>query len=68
MPVGEIVLPEIDGHVSALAWAVSHHTDASRNPKATLKCCYALCSYVGVVDRLYIALFSALEQTCCAHM
>ena len=56
MPVGEIVLPEIDRHVSALAWAVSHHTDASRNPKATLKC-YALCSYVGVVDRFYIALF-----------
>ena len=68
MPVGEIVLPEIDQHVFTLALAVSQHTDTSRSPKATLKCCYALCSYVGVVDRFCIALFSALEQTCCVHM
>ena len=34
-------------NISALAWALSQHTDTSKNTKATIKCCYALHSYVG---------------------
>ena len=33
----------------ALVWAVSQHTDTSKNTKATLKCCHALHSYVGAI-------------------
>ena len=35
--------------MSALAWAVSQHTDTSKSTKATSKCCYALHSYAGTV-------------------
>ena len=33
----------------ALAWTVSQDTDTSKNTKATLKCCYALHSYLVTV-------------------
>ena len=45
---------------SALAWAMSQHTDASKNTKATLKCCCALHS-VGTIfshDTIYITVCS----------
>ena len=35
--------------VQALAWAVSQHTDNSKNTKATSKCCYALHTYVETI-------------------
>ena len=34
-------------NISASAWALSQHTDTSKNTKATIKCCYALHSYLG---------------------
>ena len=34
---------------SIVGWAVSQHTDSSKNTQATLKCCYALHSYVGTI-------------------
>ena len=35
---------------SIVAWAVSQHTDSSKNTQATLKCCYTLHSYVGTIS------------------
>ena len=37
--------------IAALAVVMSQHTDASKNTTTTLKCCYALHSYVGTVFR-----------------
>ena len=37
--------------IAALAVAMSQHIDASKNTTTTLKCCYALHSYVGTVFR-----------------
>ena len=41
------VIKHIDASKNTKAWAVSQHTDAGNNTKATPECCYVLHSYMG---------------------
>ena len=49
LSVAWAVSQHTDTSKNTKAWAVSQHTDTSKNTEATPKCCYSLYSYVGAI-------------------